>query len=78
MRTLGAEGDSAGELRIAGGLMPSVHDALYLYSYQLSIDIDKVLVPKLVRGRGRVKKKEERTHPGTNRKGKPPEVILAP
>ena len=45
MRTVGANGECAGDLRSAGGLVPSIHNALYRYSYQLSIYICEVLVP---------------------------------
>jgi hypothetical protein len=39
MRTVGAEGECAGDLGGAGGLVPSIHEALYRTIYQLSIDI---------------------------------------
>ena len=39
MRTVGAGSACAGELRSAGGLVPSIHNASYHIIYQLSIDI---------------------------------------
>jgi hypothetical protein len=39
MRTVGAESECAGDLRSAGGLVPSIHNALYPTIYQVSIDI---------------------------------------
>jgi uncharacterized protein (DUF433 family) len=48
MRTVGAEGECAGDLRSAGGLVPSIHNASYHTIYQLSIIIYRVLVSKLV------------------------------
>jgi len=50
MRTVGAEGECGGELRGAGGLVPSIHDVLYRYNYQLSMYIYEVLISKLGRG----------------------------
>ena len=46
MRTVVAEGECAGDLRSAGGLVLSIHKSLYRYSYQVSIFIYEVLVPK--------------------------------
>jgi hypothetical protein len=50
MRAVGAEGECAGELRSAGGVVPFTHNASYHTIYQLSIDIHEVLVSELVRG----------------------------
>lgn len=50
MRTISAEGEFAGELRGAGGLVPSIHDVLYRTIYQVSIYIVEVLEPKPVGG----------------------------
>jgi hypothetical protein len=50
MRTVIAEGECAGGLCGAGGLLPNIHDASYHTIYHMSIDILEVLVSKLVRG----------------------------
>jgi len=39
MRTVGAKGECAGDLRNAGGPVLSIHNASYHTIYQLSIDI---------------------------------------
>jgi hypothetical protein len=47
MRTVRAEGERAGDLRSADGLVPNIHNLSYHTIYQLSISIYEILVPKL-------------------------------
>ena len=73
MRTLGVEGECPGDLRRVGGAVPTIHNTLYRYNYHLSIDIDKVLGPGLIRGGG---KKEKSKSPPSHDEGWGTRILL--
>ena len=77
MRTVGTESECAGELRGAGGLVPSIHNTSYHTIYQLSIDMFEVLGPKLARADWRGQK-ELRIRTLEKHKGAVPTVVPEP